>query len=177
MLSARNLIAASGSPRNIYQYSPQKLAKDEIVPGEHYTVKELPLYQEAKEVDAERRRKLLEIEIRGKMKALSGRLPDRSGVWILLQRKLQQKGVSNDRGAVNAAPHSISSGPGRMSGLNHSDTSLAAVACLANVVEEAASINRPGNLNPDADAAVTTRWRKRGQKAKVSLPTTRIAWP
>ncbi|RVW38903.1 hypothetical protein CK203_073641 [Vitis vinifera] len=37
-----------------------KLAKDEIVPGEHYTVKELPLYQEAKEADAERRRKLLE---------------------------------------------------------------------------------------------------------------------
>ncbi|RVW17501.1 hypothetical protein CK203_085515 [Vitis vinifera] len=31
-----------------------------IVPGEHYTVKELPLYQEAKEADAERRRKLLE---------------------------------------------------------------------------------------------------------------------
>ncbi|RVX04909.1 hypothetical protein CK203_019154 [Vitis vinifera] len=39
---------------------PRKLAKDEIVPGEHYTVKELPLYQEAKEADAERRRKLLE---------------------------------------------------------------------------------------------------------------------
>ncbi|RVX13673.1 hypothetical protein CK203_010357 [Vitis vinifera] len=39
---------------------PRKLANDEIVPGEHYTVKELPLYQEAKEADAERRRKLLE---------------------------------------------------------------------------------------------------------------------
>ncbi|RVW39828.1 hypothetical protein CK203_074588 [Vitis vinifera] len=36
------------------------MAKDEIVPGEHYTVKELSLYQEAKEADAERRRKLLE---------------------------------------------------------------------------------------------------------------------
>ncbi|RVW85132.1 hypothetical protein CK203_032942 [Vitis vinifera] len=42
-----------------------------------------------------------------------------------------------------------------MSGLNHSGSSLAAVARLANVAEEAASINRPGNLNPDADAAET----------------------
>ncbi|RVW70233.1 hypothetical protein CK203_051476 [Vitis vinifera] len=51
---------------------------------------------------------------------------------------------------VNAAPHSISSGPGRMSGLNHSGPSLVAAARLANVAEEAVSINHPGNLNPDA---------------------------
>ena len=57
---------------------------------------------------------------------------------------------------VNAAPHSISSGSGRMSGLNHSGPSLVMAARLANVAEEAASINRPGNLNPDADAAETT---------------------
>ncbi|RVX08478.1 hypothetical protein CK203_014136 [Vitis vinifera] len=68
---------------------------------------------------------------------------------------------------VNAAPHSISSGPGRMSGLNHSGPSLVAAARLANVAEEAASINHPGNLNPDA--AETARWRKRGQKAKSGL--------
>ncbi|RVX07315.1 hypothetical protein CK203_022589 [Vitis vinifera] len=37
---------------------------------------------------------------------------------------------------VNAAPHSISSGPGRMSGLNHSGPSLVAAARLANVAEE-----------------------------------------
>ncbi|RVW85877.1 hypothetical protein CK203_035327 [Vitis vinifera] len=77
---------------------------------------------------------------------------------------------------VNAAPHSISSGPGRMSGLNHSGPSLVAAARLANVAEEAASINRPGNLNPDADAAETAPLEEAGQKAKVSLPTTRIAW-
>ncbi|KAL6313221.1 hypothetical protein AAG906_016835 [Vitis piasezkii] len=54
---------------------------------------------------------------------------------------------------VNAAPHSISSGPGHVAGLNHSSTSLAAVARLANLAEEAASINNPGSRNPDADAA------------------------
>ncbi|RVW95156.1 hypothetical protein CK203_025508 [Vitis vinifera] len=70
---------------------------------------------------------------------------------------------------VNAAPHSISSGPGRMSGLNHSGPSLVAAARLANVAEEAASINRPGNLNPDADAAETAPLEEAGQKAKSGL--------
>ena len=54
---------------------------------------------------------------------------------------------------MNAAPHSISSGPGHVAGLNHSSTSLVAVARLASVAEEAASINHPGNLNPDVEAA------------------------
>ncbi|RVX10804.1 hypothetical protein CK203_018302 [Vitis vinifera] len=67
---------------------------------------------------------------------------------------------------VNAAPHSISSGPGRISGLNHSGTSLAAVARLANVAEEVASINRPGNLNPDANAAETTPLEEAGVESQ-----------
>ena len=54
---------------------------------------------------------------------------------------------------VNPAPHSISSGLGHVAGLNHYGTSLAAVASLANLAKEAASINHPGSPNPDADAA------------------------
>ena len=54
---------------------------------------------------------------------------------------------------VNPAPHSISSGPRHVAGLNHSGTSLAAVARLANLAEEAASINHSGSPNPDTDAA------------------------
>ncbi|RVW39466.1 hypothetical protein CK203_101504 [Vitis vinifera] len=58
---ARNLTEVVREPQEyVINILPRKLAKDEIVPGEHYTVKELPLYQEAKEADAERRRKLLE---------------------------------------------------------------------------------------------------------------------
>ncbi|RVX07509.1 hypothetical protein CK203_025112 [Vitis vinifera] len=61
LLSARNLIEVVREPQEyVINILPRKLAKDEIVTGEHYTVKELPLYQEAKEADAERRRKLLE---------------------------------------------------------------------------------------------------------------------
>ncbi|RVW50065.1 hypothetical protein CK203_104095 [Vitis vinifera] len=54
---------------------------------------------------------------------------------------------------VNAAPHSISSGSGHLAGLNHSSTSLAAVARLANLAEEVASVNHPDSRNPDANAA------------------------
>ena len=54
---------------------------------------------------------------------------------------------------VNPAPHSISSGPEHVAGLNHSGTSLAAVARLDNLAEEVASINHPGSPNPGANAA------------------------
>ncbi|RVW48244.1 hypothetical protein CK203_069642 [Vitis vinifera] len=80
---------------NMLSIFSRKLAKDEIVPGEHYTVKELPLYQEAKEADAEETAKAPGgSRSEKKLKALSGRLPDRSGVRTLLQRKLQEKGGS-----------------------------------------------------------------------------------
>ncbi|RVW31523.1 hypothetical protein CK203_087949 [Vitis vinifera] len=195
LLSARNLIEVVREPQEyVINILPRKLAKDEIVPGEHYTVKELPLYQEAKEADAERRRKLLEDRDQKKLKALSGRLPDRSGVRTPPQRKLQEKGEAGEEAwegcegthssqgvssskttyegevmieePVNAAPHSISSGPGRMSGLNHSGPSLVAAARLANVAEEAASINHPGNLNPDADAAETAPLEEAGAESQ-----------
>ena len=61
LLSARNLMAVvRESQEYVINILPRKLPKDEVVPGEHYTVNELPLYQEAKEADAERRRKLLD---------------------------------------------------------------------------------------------------------------------
>ncbi|RVW34302.1 hypothetical protein CK203_097820 [Vitis vinifera] len=84
---------------------------------------------------------------------------------------------SNDRGASKRCSAFYLKRPRTHLGLNHSGTSLAAIARLANVAEEAASINRPGNLNPDADATETAPLEEAGQRAKVSLPTTRIAWP
>ena len=53
---------------------------------------------------------------------------------------------------VNPAPHSISSGSGHVAGLNHSSTSLAAVAHQANLAEEAASVNHPDSPIPGVDA-------------------------
>ncbi|KAL6313421.1 hypothetical protein AAG906_003693 [Vitis piasezkii] len=54
---------------------------------------------------------------------------------------------------VNPASPSISSGSGHVAGLNHSGPSASAVARLAILAEEAASINHPGSLHPDGDAA------------------------
>ncbi|RVW22160.1 hypothetical protein CK203_097144 [Vitis vinifera] len=80
---------------------------------------------------------------------------------------------------VNPAPHSISSGSGHVAGLNHSSTSLAAVARLANLAEEAASINHPDSLirmPMQLRPFVRPPWRKRGQKARVSPLTIRTGW-
>nr|CAN72094.1 hypothetical protein VITISV_009002 [Vitis vinifera] len=52
----------------------------------------------------------------------------------------------------NPLPPSISSGPGHVAGLNHSEPSLSAAARLAILAEEAASINTPGSPHPDAGA-------------------------
>ncbi|KAL6334837.1 hypothetical protein AAG906_022826 [Vitis piasezkii] len=157
LLSARNLMAIV------------RESQDYVVPGEHYTVKELPIYQEAKEADAEKRRALLEDREKRKNEGTIRKAPGQKPRKKRLVKK-NGKGVKDPpppkefppqitheadviiEEPVNA-PHSISSGPGHVAGLNHSSTSLAAVARLANVAEEAASINHPGNINPDADAA------------------------
>ncbi|KAL6330818.1 hypothetical protein AAG906_009246 [Vitis piasezkii] len=60
LLSARNLMAVVRESQDYVIHNlPQKLPK-EVVPGEHHTWKELSIYQEAKEADAEKRRALLE---------------------------------------------------------------------------------------------------------------------
>ncbi|RVX05544.1 hypothetical protein CK203_013617 [Vitis vinifera] len=196
LLSARNLTEVVREPQEyVINILPRKLAKDEIVPGEHYTVKELPLYQEAKEADAERRRKLLEDRDQKKTEGTIRKAPGQkrgpdsppkktSGKRGKLVKKhgkdmkeptppkefpppqTTYEGEVMIEEPVNAAPHSISSGPGRMSGLNHSGPSLVAAARLANVAEEAASINRPGNLNPDADAAETAPLEEAGAESQ-----------
>ncbi|KAL6327563.1 hypothetical protein AAG906_021853 [Vitis piasezkii] len=60
LLSARNLMAVVRESQDYSIHNlPQKLPK-EVVPGKHHIWKELSIYQEAKEADAEKRRKLLE---------------------------------------------------------------------------------------------------------------------
>ncbi|RVW56320.1 hypothetical protein CK203_114164 [Vitis vinifera] len=168
LLSARNLIEVVREPQEyVINILPRKLAKDEIVPGEHYTVKELPLYQEAKEADAERRRKLLEDRDQKKLKALSGRLPDRSGVRTPPQRKFQEKGGSCEEAWEGCeGTHSSQGRPRTHVGVESFGPSLVAAARLANVAEEAASINHPGNLNPDADAAETAPLEEAGAESQ-----------
>ncbi|RVW84286.1 hypothetical protein CK203_036597 [Vitis vinifera] len=168
-----------GVPGLFVNILPRKLP-NEVVPGEHYTVKDLPIYQEFKEADAEKHRALLDDREKRKNEGTLRKAPGQKRGAASPPKKApakKRKLVKNGKGVkeptppkefalppitheaeviieepVNPAPHSISSGPGHVAGLNHSSTSLAAVARLANLAEEAASINHPGSPNPDVDA-------------------------
>ncbi|RVW56304.1 hypothetical protein CK203_114158 [Vitis vinifera] len=60
LLTARNLMAVVQEPQEyVINILPRKMPK-EVVPGEHYIVKDLPIYQALKEADAEKRRALLD---------------------------------------------------------------------------------------------------------------------
>ncbi|KAL6328895.1 hypothetical protein AAG906_003912 [Vitis piasezkii] len=60
LLTARNLMAVVRESQDyVVNILPKKLPK-EVVPGEHYIVKDLPIYKEFKEVDAEKCRALLD---------------------------------------------------------------------------------------------------------------------
>ena len=182
LLTARNLTAIVGeSQEYVVNILPKKMPK-EVVPGEHYTVKDLPIYQALKEVDAEKHRALLDNREKkkneGTLRKAPGQKRDADSSPKKAPARKRKLVKKNGKGVkeptppkefapppitheaevmieepVNPAPHSISSGSGHVAGLNHSSTFLAAVARLANVAEEAASINHPGNLNPDVEAA------------------------
>ncbi|RVW76096.1 hypothetical protein CK203_049157 [Vitis vinifera] len=180
LLSARNLMAVVRESQDyVVNILPRKLPK-EVMPGEHYTVKDLPIYQEFKEADAEKRRALLDDREKRKNEGTLRKAPGQKRGAASPPKKApakKRKLVKNGKGVkertppkefvlppithdaevtieepVNPAPYSISSGPGHVAGLNHSSTSLAVVARLANLAEEAVSINHPGSPNPDVDA-------------------------
>ncbi|RVW83278.1 hypothetical protein CK203_039653 [Vitis vinifera] len=181
LLTARNLMAVVREPQEyVINILPRKMPK-KVVPREHYTVKDLPIYQALKEADAEKRRALLDNREKKKNEGTLRKAPGQKREADSLPKKTpakKRKLVKNGKGVkeptppkefapppitheaevmieepVNPAPHSISSGSGHVAGLNHSSTSFAAVARLANLAEEAASINHPDSRNPDADAA------------------------
>ena len=180
LLSARNLMAVVRKSQDyIVNILPRKLPK-KVVPGEHYTVKDLPIYQESKEADVEKRRALLDNREKKKNEGTLRKAPgQKRGAASPLNKAPAKKRrlVKNGKGVreptppmefahplitheaevmieepVNPAPHSISSGSGHIAGLNHSSTSLAAVARPANLAEEAASINHPDSPTSGVDA-------------------------
>ena len=144
-------------------------------------MKDLPIYQEFKEADAEKHRALLDNREKKKNEGTLCKAPGQKrdtasppNKTPAKKRKLVKK---NGKGVkeptppkdfalppitheaeviieepVNPVPHSMSSGSGHVAGLNHSSTSLAAVARLENLAKEAASINHPDSPTPDVDA-------------------------
>ena len=172
LLTARNLMAVVRESQDyVINILPRKLP-NEVVPGEHYILKDLPIYKEVKEADAEKRQALLDDREKRKNEGTLRKAPGQKRSATSPPRKAptkKRKLVKNGKGVkeptplkefvpppitheaeaiieepVSPAPHSISTGPGHVAGLNHSGTSLSAVARLATLAEEAASINHPG---------------------------------
>ena len=172
LLTARNLMGVVWeSQEYVVNILPRKLPK-EVVPGEHYILKDLPIYKEVKEADTEKRQALLDDREKRKNEGALRKAPGQKRSATSPPRKAptkKRKLVKNGKGVkeptplkefvpppitheaeviieepVSPAPHSISTGPGHVAGLNHSGTSLSAVARLATLAEEAASINHPG---------------------------------
>ena len=179
LLSARNLMAVvRESQEYVVNILPRKMP-EEVVPGEHYTLKDLPIYQEVKKADAEKRRALLDDRDKRKTEGTLRKAPGQKRSAASPPEKApakKRKLVKNGKGVneptlpkafvpppithaaeviieepVNPAPHSISSGPGHVAGLNHSGPSMSVAARLATLAEEATSINIPGFPHPDAD--------------------------
>ncbi|RVX19740.1 hypothetical protein CK203_005061 [Vitis vinifera] len=171
--SARNLMAVVRESGICCQYSPGK-CKGGGAWGALYC-EGSPIYQEFKEADAEKRRALLDNREKKKNEGTLRKAPGQKRDADSPPKKnpaKKRKLVKNGKGVkeptppknlpssanysrgggmieepVNPAPHSISSGSGHVAGLNHSSTSLAAVVRLANLAEEAASINHPDSPN------------------------------
>ncbi|RVX02383.1 hypothetical protein CK203_028415 [Vitis vinifera] len=136
-----------GAPGVCRQHSPQEAAKGGSS-WEHYIMKDLPIYKEVKEVDAEKRRALLDNREKRKNDGTLRKAPGQKRSAASPPRKAlakKRKLVKNAKGVkeptppkefvlspitheaeviieepVNPAPHSISSGPGHVTGLNHS---------------------------------------------------------
>ena len=53
------MVVVRESQEYVVNILPRKMPK-EVVPGEHYILKDLPIYKEVKEADAEKRRALLD---------------------------------------------------------------------------------------------------------------------
>ncbi|RVW62300.1 hypothetical protein CK203_061553 [Vitis vinifera] len=132
---------------------PWKLPK-EVVHGEHYTVKELSIYQEAKEAAAEKRRALLEDREKRKNEGTIRKAPGQKRGAPSPPKKTpaKKRKLVKKNGKDVKEPTPPRNFPFRQLPMRRI-TSLAPVARLANLAEEAASINHPGNANPDADAA------------------------
>ena len=175
LLTARNLmVVVRESQEYVVNILPRKMPK-EVVPGEHYILKDIPIYQEVKEADAEKRRALLDDREKRKNEGTLQKASGQKCSAASPPRKApakKRKLVKNGKGVKeptlpkefvplpithaaeviieepNPAPHSISSGPGHVAGLNHSGPSLSAVTRLATLAEEAASINYLGSPHP-----------------------------
>ncbi|RVW77944.1 hypothetical protein CK203_048260 [Vitis vinifera] len=152
----------------LFEIDPKERAYKTLLSARNLTeVVREPQEYEAKEADAERRRKLLEDRDQKKTEGTIRKAPG------------QKRGPDSPPKKTSGKRGKLVKKHGRMrrnpllprSFLLHKlpmrgSPSLVAAARLANVAEEAASINRPGNLNPDDDAAETAPLEEAGAESQ-----------
>ncbi|RVW82263.1 hypothetical protein CK203_041723 [Vitis vinifera] len=154
LLTARNLAAVVRESREyVINILPRKMPK-EVVPGEHYTVKDFPIYEALKEADSKKRRLLLEGREKKKNEGTLRKAPGQKGDADSSPKKdpVKRRKLVKKHGKDTKEPTPPLELLLRPLSTRRS-TSLTAVARLANMAEEAASVNHPDSRNLDADAA------------------------
>ncbi|RVW31524.1 hypothetical protein CK203_087977 [Vitis vinifera] len=159
-----------GAQEYVINILPRKMPK-EVVPGEHYTVKDLPIYQALKRLTLKNAERSWTIGRRRKTKGPFGRLPDRNAAQTLLQIKLQRKEEAGEEWEGSEGAHSSQR---ICSSANYHEAEVIIeepVNPAPHSISSAASINHPDSPNPDVDAVeavCATPMEEAGQKARVS---------
>ncbi|RVW77133.1 hypothetical protein CK203_054279 [Vitis vinifera] len=154
LLTARNLTAVVREPREyVINILPRKMPK-EVVPGEHYTVKDFPIYEALKEADVKKCRLLLEDREKkkneGTLRKAPGQNRDADSPPEKIpakKRKLVKKNgkdLKKPSSPMEFAPSPI---------IHEAEHLLGSSCASSDLAEEAASVNHPDSCNPDADAA------------------------
>ena len=160
---------------------PRRLPK-KVVAGEHFILQDLPFYAAVRKADARSRKARFNKREVKRQEGLLGKAPgdkrlvssppadapakkkkniSNKGKEVKLPTPPKEFVISPStyvkeitiREPNHPVLPSISSGSGRLAGLNHSGPSLSVAGRLALLAEEATSINQPGSPHSDADVA------------------------
>ena len=160
---------------------PRKLPK-KVVPGEHFVLKDLPFYKEARKADTQARRALLnqreEKRQEGTLRRAPGdkrpapfpsasaptgkkkKVPTKGKTikpptptkGVVIKSPAPTKGIVIRSTAPSGLP-SVSSGSGHIACLNGSGPSMSVAERMALLAEEATLVYQPCFSHPDADVA------------------------
>ncbi|RVW12048.1 hypothetical protein CK203_087280 [Vitis vinifera] len=158
LLTARNLLAVVREPQAyVTNILPRKLPK-KVVPGEHFVLKDLPFYKEARKADTQARRAFLNKWEERRQEGTLRRAPgDKrpapfppAGALAGKKKKVPTKGIVIRSPAPSGLP-SVSSDSVRIPSQNGSGPSMPAAERMTLLVEEATSVYQPDSPHPDAD--------------------------
>ncbi|RVW50662.1 hypothetical protein CK203_073390 [Vitis vinifera] len=155
-----NLCSVTQEPQPyVLNILPRRLPK-KVVAGEHFVLKDFPFYVAMRKGmlgHAKARLNNREVKMQEGLlrKAPSGNAPRPPPPAGAPAKKKKKKEITIREPEHPVLP-SISSGSGRLVGLNHSGPSMSMAGRLALLAEEATSINQSDSPHPDADEAGTS---------------------